>query len=103
MQYEGENYGIPTNVNLKSMVWYPKDDFDAAGYEVPETFDDLIALSDQIVADGGTPWCVGFEGGGGDRLAGDRLDGGPHAGHRRSGHVYRVDHPRHPVHRSRPS
>ena len=62
--YEGENYGIPTNVNLKSMVWYPKDDFDAAGYEVPETWDDLIALSDQIVADGGTPWCVGFEGGG---------------------------------------
>ena len=42
------------------MVWYPKDDFDAAGYEVPETFDDLIALSDQIVDDGGTPWCVGF-------------------------------------------
>ena len=63
-EYEGENYGIPTNVNLKSMVWYPKDDFDAAGYEVPETFDDLIALSDQIVADGGTPWCVGFEDGG---------------------------------------
>jgi alpha-glucoside transport system substrate-binding protein len=58
---DGEHYGLPTNVNLKSMIWYPKDDFDAAGYTVPETFDDLIALSDQIVADGGTPWCVGFE------------------------------------------
>ena len=55
---------LPTNINLKSMVWYPKDDFDAAGYEVPETWDDLIALSDQIVDDGGTPWCVGFESGG---------------------------------------
>lgn len=63
-EYKGKHYGIPTNVNLKSMVWYPKDDFDAAGYTVPETFDDLIALSDQIVADGGTPWCVGFESGG---------------------------------------
>lgn len=63
-EYEGEHYGLPTNINLKSMVWYPKDDFDAAGYEVPETWDDLIALSDQIVADGGTPWCVGFESGG---------------------------------------
>jgi alpha-glucoside transport system substrate-binding protein len=31
---------------------------------VPTTFDELIALSDQIVADGGTPWCVGFESGG---------------------------------------
>ncbi len=60
---EGKHYGLPTNINLKSMVWYPKDDFDAAGYEVPETWDDLIALSDQIVDDGGTPWCVGFESG----------------------------------------
>jgi alpha-glucoside transport system substrate-binding protein len=59
-EYEGEHYGLPTNINLKSMVWYPKDDFDAAGYEIPETWDDMLALSDQIVADGGTPWCVGF-------------------------------------------
>jgi alpha-glucoside transport system substrate-binding protein len=63
-EVNGEHYGLPTNVNLKSMVWYPKDDFDAAGYTVPTTWDELIALSDQIVADGGTPWCVGFESGG---------------------------------------
>jgi alpha-glucoside transport system substrate-binding protein len=61
VEVDGEHYGLPSNINLKSMVWYPKDDFDAAGYAVPETFDDLLALSDQIVADGGTPWCVGFE------------------------------------------
>jgi alpha-glucoside transport system substrate-binding protein len=59
-EYNGEHYGIPTNINLKSMVWYPKDDFDAAGYTVPTTWDEMLALSDQIVADGGTPWCVGF-------------------------------------------
>jgi alpha-glucoside transport system substrate-binding protein len=58
---DGKHYGIPTNTNFKSMIWYPKDDFDAAGYEVPTTFDDLIALSDQIVQDGGTPWCVGYQ------------------------------------------
>ena len=63
-EFEGKHYGLPTNINLKSMVWYPKDDFDAAGYEVPTTFDELIALSDQIVADGSTPWCVGLESGG---------------------------------------
>jgi alpha-glucoside transport system substrate-binding protein len=62
-EFEGEHYGIPTNSNLKSMVWYAKDDFDAAGYTVPTTFDELLALSDEIVADGGTPWCVGFESG----------------------------------------
>ncbi|MGZ5295116.1 MAG: ABC transporter substrate-binding protein [Actinomycetota bacterium] len=60
-EYNGEHYGLPTNINLKSMVWYPKAAFDAAGYTVPETWDDLIALSDQIVDDGSTPWCVGFK------------------------------------------
>ena len=60
-EHNGKHYGVPTNINLKSMVWYPKDDFDAAGYEVPATWDELIALSDQIVEDGGTPWCIGLE------------------------------------------
>ncbi len=59
-EYNGEHYGIPTNINLKSMVWYPKAEFDKAGYTVPKTWDEMLALSDQIVADGGTPWCVGF-------------------------------------------
>jgi alpha-glucoside transport system substrate-binding protein len=59
----GEHYGLPTNINLKSMIWYPKDDFDKAGYKIPKTWDDLMALSDQIAKDGGTPWCVGFESG----------------------------------------
>jgi alpha-glucoside transport system substrate-binding protein len=58
---DGEHYGIPTNVNFKSMIWYPADDFEDAGYEVPTTFDELLALSDQIVQDGGTPWCVGYQ------------------------------------------
>jgi alpha-glucoside transport system substrate-binding protein len=60
-EVDGEHYGVPTNINLKSMVWYPKDDFDAAGYQVPTTWDEMLALSDQIAADGGTPWCVGFQ------------------------------------------
>jgi len=63
-EYQGEHYGIPTNINLKSMIWYPKDDFDAAGYQVPTSWDELTALADQIKADGGAPWCVGFESGG---------------------------------------
>jgi alpha-glucoside transport system substrate-binding protein len=62
-EYEGEHYGFPTNASYKSMIWYPKAAFDAAGYEVPTTWDELIALSDQIVADGSNPWCVGFESG----------------------------------------
>ena len=58
--YKGKHYGVPTNINLKSMIWYPKKAFDAKGYTVPKTWDELMALSDKIKADGGTPWCVGF-------------------------------------------
>jgi alpha-glucoside transport system substrate-binding protein len=47
--------------NGKSLVWYPKDDFDEAGYTIPQTWDEMIALSDMIVSDGDAPWCVGIE------------------------------------------
>jgi alpha-glucoside transport system substrate-binding protein len=62
-EVNGKHYGIPTNINLKSMIWYPKDDFDAAGYQIPKTWDELLALSQQIQDDGSVPWCVGFESG----------------------------------------
>jgi alpha-glucoside transport system substrate-binding protein len=55
--------GVWERVNGKSLVWYPKAAFDAAGYTVPTTWDDLIALQDQIKADGDTPWCIGIESG----------------------------------------
>ena len=57
----GQVAGVWYRGNIKSLVWYPKDKFDAAGYEIPTTWEELIALSDQIVADGGTPWCIGIE------------------------------------------
>lgn len=55
--------GIWARFNGKSLVWYPIQAFEDAGYEIPTTWDELIALSDQIVADGGNPWCVGIESG----------------------------------------
>jgi alpha-glucoside transport system substrate-binding protein len=58
-EYEGKHYGHPQDVNFKSAIWYNTKAFDAAGYEIPETWDELIALSDQIVADGKNPWCIG--------------------------------------------
>ena len=62
-QIGGQTAGVWHRFNGKSLVWYPKDDFDAAGYTVPTTWDELIALSDQIKADGDAPWCVGIESG----------------------------------------
>ncbi len=53
-------YGFFYKVDVKSLVWYSPDAFDEAGYDIPGTMEDLIALSEQIVADGGTPWCIGL-------------------------------------------
>ncbi len=49
--------------NGKSLVWYPKAKFEEAGYEVPETWDELMALTELIAADGDPAWCIGIESG----------------------------------------
>jgi alpha-glucoside transport system substrate-binding protein len=57
-------WALPYKVDVKGVVWYPIKAFEAAGYQVPTTWDELVALSDQIIADGnGNPWCVGMESG----------------------------------------
>lgn len=61
---DGQHYGIPWFPNFKSIVFYHQPTFEENGYEVPETYEDLIALSQQMVDDGQTPWCFGFESGG---------------------------------------
>jgi len=53
-------YGFFYNVNVKSLVWYNPENFEDAGYEVPTTMEDLRALTEQMVADGETPWCIGL-------------------------------------------
>lgn len=58
---EGKVYAAPVNISVKSLVWYPKKEFKAAGYKIPQTEAELLALTDQIKADGVTPWCVGIE------------------------------------------
>jgi alpha-glucoside transport system substrate-binding protein len=60
---EGQTAGVWHRFNGKSLVWYPKDDFEAAGYEIPETWDELLALTQMIADDGDTAWCIGIESG----------------------------------------
>ncbi len=57
---ETEMFGFFYKVDVKSLVWYSPDQFDEMGYDIPETMEDLLALSQQIVDDGGTPWCIGL-------------------------------------------
>ncbi|MCW2765902.1 MAG: extracellular solute-binding protein family 1 [Nocardioides sp.] len=60
VRLNGRVYGAPMRLANKSIVWYPKKAWDAAGYQVPKTLDELYALSDKIKADGITPWCMAW-------------------------------------------
>lgn len=67
--YEGQDgnrafYAFPYKADVKSLVWYSPENFEDAGYEVPQTMEDLKALTEQIAADGETPWCIGLGSGG---------------------------------------
>ena len=58
---DGEVGGIWYRTNVKSLVWYVPSVFEEEGYEIPETWDELMALSDQMVDDGHTPWSIAME------------------------------------------
>jgi alpha-glucoside transport system substrate-binding protein len=57
----GKLYGLFYKQDLKSIVWYPVQAFADKGYQIPTTWDELVALSDRIVADGSNPWCTTIE------------------------------------------
>ncbi len=57
---EDQLYGFFYRIDLKSLVWYSPAAFDEMGYDIPETMEDLKALTEQIVEDGETPWCIGL-------------------------------------------
>jgi len=60
---DGVEAGVMHRYSGKSLVWYPKKAWDAAGYQVPQTWDELKALTQQIADDGDTAWCIGIESG----------------------------------------
>ena len=47
----GKLYGLLVSANTKSFVWYPKKAWTAAGYQPPQTIDELNALTEKIKAD----------------------------------------------------
>ncbi len=56
---EGRHHGVWANIGAKSLLWYNQEAFDAAGYVPPTDWESLMALSDQMVADGNAPFCLG--------------------------------------------
>lgn len=63
-EVDGTPYGMFHRVNAKGWFWYNKPDWRAAGWEIPTTWDELLALADKMVADGQrSPFCDGIESG----------------------------------------
>jgi alpha-glucoside transport system substrate-binding protein len=44
----------------ESLIWYPRLAFERAGYAVPRTWQELLALTARMRADGRAPWCLGL-------------------------------------------
>ena len=56
-------YGVWYRASVKSLVWYNPKVFEKNGYEIPKTWAEMLDLSDRLVAEGKTPWCLGMESG----------------------------------------
>jgi alpha-glucoside transport system substrate-binding protein len=57
---DGTFYAPPLTANVKSFVWYSPKMFAENGWEIPTTWDEMIALSDTIADSGTKPWCAGI-------------------------------------------
>lgn len=57
----GRIYAAPMRMAVKSLVWYPKEAYEAGGYNTePASLAELEEVADQIEADGIAPWCMGW-------------------------------------------
>ena len=57
----GHVYAVLPKANSKGTIWYSPKQFQANGYTVPQTWDDMIALSNRIASQGKYPWSMGLE------------------------------------------
>jgi alpha-glucoside transport system substrate-binding protein len=62
-QVDGQTYGVFIKAAVKNLVWYRPDVFQERGYQVPQTWEELQSLEQQIISEGATPWCIGVESG----------------------------------------
>ena len=59
--FEEESYGVVVKAAVSSLLWYRAD---AEGFTEPESWDDLMTVTQEIADSGTTPWCIGIESGG---------------------------------------
>jgi alpha-glucoside transport system substrate-binding protein len=56
---DGETYGIVAKANSKSTIWYKPASLQELGAQPPETWEELLELTNQYKEAGKTPWAVG--------------------------------------------
>lgn len=65
---DGKFYAAPLMASVKSFVWYSPSMFKEGGYEIPQTWDEMMKLTEKIADDhpdgSAKPWCAGIESGG---------------------------------------
>ena len=54
-------YAAPLGANVKSFVWYSPSMFEKNGWTIPETWDDMMTISQEAAATGIKPWCAGID------------------------------------------
>lgn len=59
----GNWLGLPIKSDIKTIIWYSPVNFEAFGYNIPTTWEELDALVEQMAADGNVPWSMGIESG----------------------------------------
>jgi alpha-glucoside transport system substrate-binding protein len=60
---DGKLAGIFIKASVKGLMWYDPKVWQANNYQIPQTWDDMMQLSQQIADGGNTPWCVALESG----------------------------------------
>ncbi|MBX3196310.1 MAG: carbohydrate ABC transporter substrate-binding protein [Microbacteriaceae bacterium] len=57
---DGTLVGAPLMASVKGFIWYSPAVFEANGWAVPQTWDELLTLTQTIADSGQKPWCAGF-------------------------------------------
>lgn len=61
--YNGVVYGFFFKMAVKSLVWYNPQALLAAGYAPPDSWNELIYVSEKLAEAGVSPWAIGLESG----------------------------------------
>jgi alpha-glucoside transport system substrate-binding protein len=63
---DGKLYQVYPWADVKGLIWYDPQMFQAKSYNVPTTWQGLLDLQDEVKAGGVTPWCMGLHSAGTD-------------------------------------